>query len=193
VHFWQKVLKSFPNRRRTSAGLATLCLAAGVAAVATAAPAQALTWNFSATLDGINQTVSGTFETAGTTPIIGQVYTITSISGSVNGEAITGLIDSAGSNTFQWNGSPSSLVSDYIGINFSTLSEIFINLYLNSEGSGGYEAVDVWGTNSNGGVISSSSLSPVIPAGVPGPLPLFGAVAAFGWSRRLRRRVHPAR
>ena len=27
------------------------------------------------------------------------------------------------------------------------------------------------------------------PAAVPGPLPLFGAGAAFGWSRRLRRRV----
>lgn len=27
------------------------------------------------------------------------------------------------------------------------------------------------------------------PASVPGPLPLFGATAAFGWSRRLRRRT----
>ena len=30
--------------------------------------------------------------------------------------------------------------------------------------------------------------TPVSPASVPGPLPLFGAAAAFGWSRRLRRR-----
>jgi hypothetical protein len=27
------------------------------------------------------------------------------------------------------------------------------------------------------------------PTGVPAPLPLFGAAAAFGWSRRLRRRI----
>jgi hypothetical protein len=27
------------------------------------------------------------------------------------------------------------------------------------------------------------------PASVPGPLPLFGAAAAFGWSRRLRKRI----
>ena len=27
------------------------------------------------------------------------------------------------------------------------------------------------------------------PADVPGPLPLFGAAAAFGWSRRLRKRI----
>jgi MYXO-CTERM domain-containing protein len=28
------------------------------------------------------------------------------------------------------------------------------------------------------------------PASVPGPLPLLGAGAAFGWSRRLRKRIH---
>ena len=28
-----------------------------------------------------------------------------------------------------------------------------------------------------------------VPAAVPGPLPLAGVAAAFGWSRRLRRRV----
>ena len=27
-------------------------------------------------------------------------------------------------------------------------------------------------------------------ASVPGPLPLFGAAAAFGWSRQLRRRIN---
>jgi MYXO-CTERM domain-containing protein len=27
------------------------------------------------------------------------------------------------------------------------------------------------------------------PADVPGPLPLLGAGAAFGWSRRLRKRI----
>jgi len=32
----------------------------------------------------------------------------------------------------------------------------------------------------------------VIPSAVPGPLPLFGAAAAFGWSRRLRKRVSSA-
>ncbi len=30
------------------------------------------------------------------------------------------------------------------------------------------------------------------PAAVPGPLPLFGAAAAFGWSRRLRKRISTA-
>lgn len=31
--------------------------------------------------------------------------------------------------------------------------------------------------------------TPASPAPVPGPMPLFGAGAAFGWSRRLRRRI----
>ena len=30
---------------------------------------------------------------------------------------------------------------------------------------------------------------PCVPAQVPSPLPLFGAAAAFGWSRRLRKRI----
>jgi hypothetical protein len=36
---------------------------------------------------------------------------------------------------------------------------------------------------------NSLSFTPASPASVPGPLPLFGAGAAFGWSRRMRRRI----
>ena len=32
----------------------------------------------------------------------------------------------------------------------------------------------------------------VIPSAVPGPLPLFGVAAAFGWSRRLKKRISSA-
>ena len=38
------------------------------------------------------------------------------------------------------------------------------------------------------GTYATATLAPP-PAGVPGPLPLFGAAAAFGLSRRLRRRI----
>ena len=34
-----------------------------------------------------------------------------------------------------------------------------------------------------------SSLESLAPSSVPGPIPLFGAAAAFGWSRQLRRRI----
>lgn len=40
----------------------------------------------------------------------------------------------------------------------------------------------------NGGVIRISSFDADVPP-VPGPLPLLGASAAFGWSRQLRRRI----
>jgi hypothetical protein len=35
----------------------------------------------------------------------------------------------------------------------------------------------------------SAPSAPTPPASVPAPLPLFGASAAYGWSRRLRRRL----
>jgi hypothetical protein len=48
------------------------------------------------------------------------------------------------------------------------------------------------GSFGNDNLTASSSVlvfTPVAPASVPGPLPLLGAGAAFGWSRRLRRRI----
>lgn len=180
------MMKFFPNIPRSSAGLAPLCL---VAAVASAAPAQALTWNFSAVIDGIDETVSGSFETDGTTPVLNQIYTITSITGSQAGVAITGMYDEPDSNTFQWLGSPSAIVTNLEGIYYSLENSKIWNLF-NNDGAE-YDAITdalamVAGTYYG---VSSSSLSPFIPAGVPGPLPLFGAGAAFGWSRRLRRRM----
>jgi len=38
-------------------------------------------------------------------------------------------------------------------------------------------------------ILVGAGSPPPPPASVPGPLPLFGATAAFGWSRRLRRRT----
>jgi uncharacterized repeat protein (TIGR03803 family) len=50
-----------------------------------------------------------------------------------------------------------------------------------------------YGTTTNGGANSSGTIFEFNPgndsAAVPGPLPLLGAGAAFGWSRQLRRRV----
>jgi hypothetical protein len=43
-------------------------------------------------------------------------------------------------------------------------------------------------TTNESGTYATATLAPP-PAGVPGPLPLFGAAAAFGLSRRLRRRI----
>jgi uncharacterized repeat protein (TIGR03803 family) len=55
-----------------------------------------------------------------------------------------------------------------------------------------------YGTTSNGGSNGTGSIfkfdSGVRNSNpVPGPLPLLGATAAFGWSRKLRRRIQPVR
>jgi len=44
-----------------------------------------------------------------------------------------------------------------------------------------------WTLNGTGDTIQAFLGPPA--AAVPGPLPLFGAAAAFGWSRRLRKRI----
>jgi len=55
-----------------------------------------------------------------------------------------------------------------------------------------------YGTTSGGGALNSGSIFAFDsgvpdPNPVPGPLPLMGAGAAFGWSRRLRRRIQAVR
>jgi hypothetical protein len=41
-----------------------------------------------------------------------------------------------------------------------------------------------------GGLIVATTLSPAAaPSQVPAPLPVMGALSAWGWSRRLRRRI----
>ena len=47
--------------------------------------------------------------------------------------------------------------------------------------------IATWTLNSTGDAINVVVGAPV--TSVPSPLPLFGAGAAFGWSRRLRKRI----
>lgn len=55
-------------------------------------------------------------------------------------------------------------------------------LKISDNGSGDTGALGSWSLNLQGST----------PASVPGPLPLLGAGAAFGWSRRLRKRSRAA-
>ena len=63
---------------------------------------------------------------------------------------------------------------------------------LTSAGNGKF-----YGTTAGGGVNGFGAIFEFDPgadsAPAPGPLPLMGAGAAFGWSRRLRRRIQPVR
>jgi len=173
--------------------------AVGAALLATwfAVPAQALTWNWSFT--GDTTSGQGTFTTAGTTAQAGITEAITAITGtytrSVTGGVdgtfqITGLSNiSAADNLFQWDGTNSSAILAGNGISFSTdySESAFIRYSGSPFGPVDYTISEFSG---NDGVIISSSLSPVLAtAPFPSPIPLFGAAAAFGWSRQLRRRI----
>jgi hypothetical protein len=65
-------------------------------------PAKALDWNFSIQYDN-GESASGVFTTNGVAAVLGQTYTITSISGTHAGFAITGL-SSAGTANQVLNG-----------------------------------------------------------------------------------------
>jgi len=173
-----------------------LAAAASLATLAVPNAAHALTWNWSFTTNDPSQSGSGTFTTADAVPSAGTTYQITGITGTYDrggtSYAITS-IDNNAINQFRWDGTPTSaiLVDTFpSGIVFcetgGTLARL-LNLTPTSFGPISDTLTDFPGSD---GIITSSLLSPVTPqASVPGPLPLFGAGAAFGWCRRLRRRV----
>ena len=176
--------------------------AVGAALLATwaAAPAQALTWNWSFTGDLTSG--QGTFMTAGTTAQAGITETITAITGtytrSGTGGAdgifqITGLDNSifGGGQIFQWDGTNTSqIISNNSGIEFVTDGGTVL---IGFDGAPGlFSSLNATASIFNGldGSIFSSTLSPVLVSSpAPSPLPLLGAASAFGWSRQLRRRI----
>jgi len=94
---------------------------------------------------------------------------------------------------FDPSGSGSITLKD----SFNNTNGAYPNAALTSAGNGKY-----YGTTTNGGANelgsifefnsgANSSGSNSVPT--PSPLPVIGAGAAFGWSRRLRRRIQQAR
>ena len=162
-----------------------------------AVPAQALTWNWS--FDGSpHGSAQGTFTTAGSTALANTLETITAITGTYTDSGgtynITGLSTFVGAaNQFQWDGTNSSpIFSDGDGISFFLDSGAEVNMYrLSLPNPGPIDRFISEDTNiPDQNNVNSSTLSPVqVPSSVPGPIPLFGAAAAFGWSRQLRRRI----
>ena len=178
------------------AALLATCLQAGAAS--------ALTWNWSFN-GGPLPSGQGTFTTAGSTAQANTLETITGITGTYTDTSgifrtITGLGTLGGAtNTFQWDGSNlSPIITNYYGIAFilDTLGEVNI-YYFNPPSNTDYGGINgsIAAPATGFSLISSSLLSPVLApssAPVPSPIPLFGAAAAFGWSRQLRRRIKTA-
>jgi hypothetical protein len=176
--------------------IGAICGSLSLAALslAFAAPAQAITlWNWSFTGRG-NQSASGTFTTADVTPTAGVTYTITGITGTYNRDftayTITGL-DSYqnASNTFRWNGTPSSsLLSYQRGISFALANAYRnqVNLYNNRSS---YAPITSTLTNFAGpdDSVASSTLSPTAVPWETDALSVVGSTILFGfgvWSKR---------
>ena len=105
--------------------------------------------------------------------------------------------------SFKWlfgNGDSSTDIASYlIGSSETILSDVptnstaaIFNLTIPSNGSIAFRvSTDNIG---NSGILSISEFEATTisdTTSVPGPLPVFGCAAAFGWSRRLRRRLAP--
>ena len=173
------------------------CLIFGGLILSCCAKASALTFNWSTTSTG-GADGSGTFDIAETSLVDGDLYELTGIAGTFDGNTITGLYPpgylwSGANNKFQYSASSTDWLLNLGGINFSV------------SGSGGYTGVELWSTAGTGddsiyGTVdavdkypggsfytitsATASLAPV-----PAPLPLLGLGAATAFSRKLKQRI----
>ena len=83
------------------------------------------------------------------------------------------------------------------GLSISTNGGSSFTNYTIANGLGSNNVRGVYASGSSiyvatlGGLSIAQQFDPT-PSGVPGPLPLFGAASAFGFSRKLRRRLRAA-
>jgi len=140
-------------------------------------------------------------KTSSLTPLVpGTIYDIIGIEGelpSPGGATITGLtIDPLNPGFIpKFKYDPLAIETNLDGIYFDTSDTLKWNIYF-SQGASSYGVADQWYNNSiqipnTGTIIVPGTPAPPAPT-VPGPLPIFGATAAFGMSRRLKRRVKAA-
>jgi len=194
--------------KKLTKALFTLAGAGLVAVVSTtprAAEAASLNWNF---LFSNSLQADITIQTSG--PITtGVTNSITGISGTIGGTGrpcissndcyiITGLNTSYGSptNTFQYNptvypSDPNAFFTDLYGISFDTSETAQWNISFQAGGST-YGKADYYLTDGSITIPEYGPIQgpgPAAPVPAPSPLPIFGAIAAFGTSRRLRSRV----
>jgi len=181
------------QKRSWHSALSLMAVAGFVVAVAaprTAQAAASASWTFNY-LNGLTGNITVTTNSTSTLLPATQ-YTIDSISGSMDGVPITGLTPSI--NSYFWYNPSSSTepiqTNNADGINFSTSDPLAWTLYFT--GSTGYSVPDFFFNDApppnNSGTIQTAG-TPAPSQGVLSPLPIFGISAAYGMSRRLRRRV----
>jgi len=180
-------------------GALPVMAAAGLAVAVTApkaADAATLTWTFSFS-NGQSATVNVTAN--GANPLTpGIPYAITGITGTIGGFIIsptTPIAYNGASNLIQISNPFDSTIpfwTDSDGFSFSINESPTSSWNIYSSAASGFAAPDLYATDSVSDPAGSGTIivaGPSAPIPVPGPLPIFGACAAFGISRRLRRRV----
>jgi hypothetical protein len=182
------LLKHFFGRAAVGAALIVSCMHAGAAS--------ALSFNFSFTGVGnpaspatVTGVVSGLVDNA-SSQFTGLTLTIASATNSPAG----GWNSFTDADYFTGNGfDVFGGVVTGVDIGYSNSANQI--LFLGNQGLVSPDLLDTDTNNENYDMFSTSTNSLLFtplgppPAAVPGPLPLFGAGAAFGWSRRLRRRI----
>lgn len=158
----------------------TALIALSLAAITTPASAAVFDFDFTTTstlFGGPNQTIVGTFTTADTTvDRFGfNALQITGISGTINGQAITGLFDSAGPYYYLTSG-PTFL--DGSGVRFNTALASNI-AFFHQDGV----ASDVYRVNGNGTISAfgpATSRAAVTASAVPEPATWALMLMGFG-------------
>ena len=178
-------------------------MAAAGLAVAVSAPkiagAATLNWAFTFS-NGLPANVTVTAN--GLNPLTpGTPYSIQSITGTIGGFNIsptTPIAYNGASNLIQISDPYNSTIPFWTnsdGFSFSTTESPISSWNIYSSVASGFAVADLYDTDSvsdpagSGTIIVAGPPAPPAPTSVPGPLPIFGACAAFGFSRRLRRRV----
>ncbi len=96
--------------------------------------------------------------------------------------------------TAYFDGTPVFSFSDYSSLGVISAANL-LNIFQDDAPTGGFESSSgsVAGLRIFNNVLTDAEVAALdllrTPSAVPGPLPLFGAAAAFGWSRRLRKRI----
>ena len=129
------------------------------------------------------------------TAIANNTYTLTGISGTVNGNAIDGLTSVGGAdNIFQWDGTTNIGVT-VNGLRFITMGNLAYRLSNGNNNSGSISDFNASSLTSedeqnangaNGGYVTSLSLTPIAATPVPFDFdPSFGLLALGGvWTAR---------
>ena len=192
----------------------TLLLAAPAALLLSQEQAKAvLTYNFFESAGNVIVQTSGRLNLTGATPLGPDVgcgpaafdsdvaVLCTGVKNNYNGYAISGPSAFDGNGNLQFASSVSginiiiigvvntfAIDSTYVSTTPIVSSATFNNQTLTSLGFATTGLIGTWSLTGTSETIQMFVGNPPAAA-VPGPLPLFGAGAAFGWSRRLRKRI----